>query len=493
MPYTVPSLETTLGRAIAMFRAMFPTANVGSKVSFHWRRLKAIAMAVTDLHYHIDREFADAMPDTATGDAAVRWAKVVGVEPKAATPARKSAALRVSGTVGSAVAVGDELTHPATGYTYQVNEAETIGAAGYVDVDIVAISTGAATRLLAGEVLEFNSPPAGITAQAELQLDMDEDGFDAEQEGELHNRAMDRWRYAATGGSQADYVAWAREVTGITYAFCYPNRAGLGSIDVAALHAGTGSSRLLSETERAALLVALQAKAPAYLAATGGALRVLNVVEEAAAVEVTLITTGASAYDFDWDDSTPGTVSSWTSATRTLTFVARPATLKAGDRICFKGVASSQDGKPYVVESIGAGNTVVLEEEPTVAPAATDLVYAGGPLTKPIRDALLAHANGDVVYAGTEYPVPGATATTTVNQKVIADGVGTANPDGEYGTWSGGLIRAMLSKIVTSARGVRNCSVVLPASDFEATDYAIPNDDDIGLVSATSVLVRKEW
>ena len=120
-------------------------------------------------------------------------------------------------------------------------------------------------------------------------------------------------------------------------------------------------------------------------------------------------------------------------------------------------------------------------------------MYSGGPLVTPIRDAIVAHMNGETVYAG-RGRVPLAASSpllrSTVNIEVIADGIGPANPGGLYGTWSGGLIRAVLMQIALGKAGVRNVSIDVPSSDYEAIDYAFPNDGKIGLIVPGAVLVR---
>src|SRR5262249_43439177 len=136
-------------------------------------------------------------------------------------------------------------------------------------------------------------------------------------------------------------------------------------------------------------------------------------------VEITVTPDGSPQYAFDWDDSTPPLVLAWTPATRTLQFTAaRPPTMQAGHRLCLKGVASSQDGAPIVIETLVGTDSLILQTVPKntagtdATPAATDVVYAGGPLTDVIRDAIVAHLNGDVLYAAPTRPLPGAVAAS---------------------------------------------------------------------------------
>lgn len=506
MAYQVPTLDGMLGFVVAMFRALLPERNIGSRFSSNWRLAKVIAAAVTDLHANLATSLRDVMPDTARGAGLDRWLGIVApgglATRKAATPARRAAAGRVRGAVGQGPQYGDQLIHRATGLRFMVGAAGSVPVGGtYVDVDIVAIDTGSRTRLEAGEVLEFVTPIAGLQNKVELQKALTDDGVDAELDGAARNRLLAALGIPAAGGNQADYVGWMLAQLGIAQAYAYPNRAGLGTVDVVAFHAGSGTTRLLSPSERATLLAALQLLAPSGVAGTNSSngLRVLTAIDgttdvaNLANVEITVVADGSTSAAWDWDDTTPPVVLNWTAGTKKLRFNApRPATMAAGHRLSIKGVASVQDGAPMVIEALDVSpDTVILQDAPAVAPAATDIVYAGGPLVQPIRDAIIAHISGDVLYAGDDAPLAAATLDSTADLKVLTEGVGSANPAGTYGTWSGALLIAKLRAIATYAKGVRNATVISPAADLEAVDYAFPLDSQIGVLSPGYVLVRR--
>lgn len=489
--YQVPTLTETEDFLAAMFKAQFPDRNVGSKRSYHRRRLKVWAAALTELHAHIDSARDDVMPDTATIAAGTlaRWANIFGVDRNGATGARKAAALRIVGDAAATVTNGETLTHLESGLQFEVTEDVVIPAAGYFDADVAAVSTGAQTRLEAGEVLSFDATPAGVETRAELQLDLDEDGYDQEPEGAFKRRVLDVIAEPQAGGNDSDHVRWALEVDGIVQAYPYSNRAGIGSVDVVGLHVGTGT-RGLTADERSELLAYLQEKEPSQLAGDGGALRVLETVEDEQDVEVLIEIDG----DFDWDDATPPVILSINSATRTITFTAaRPASMLAGGRICIHGVASAQDGDFLTIESLSSTDAIVVETWPDVDPAATDLVYAGSDESEIVRTAILAHMNGETLYADDGEPVAESVADEegrTVKLNELASGIGPANPAGLYGDWSGSIILAVLTKIATYTRGVRNATVSVPASDYDAEDFDFPDDDQIGLIVPGEVLVR---
>lgn len=495
MSFQIPSLSESREFLRALFKALFPDRNVGSPRSYHSRRLTVLAAATTQLHKHVQSTQDDVMPDTAGDDGAIdRWANINGTGArKSATPARKAAAARVAGTLASTEVVGAEMIHPATGLRFKLTSPVTIPAALFQDADIAAIDTGSATRLLKGEVLELVSPSSGIETNVVLQKDLDEDGFDAEQYGAYRARMLAVFGQPSSGGNQPDFVRWALELLGISQAYCYPNRAGVGTVDVVGLHTGSGSARIPIAGTLTELLTYLKTKAPTTLAGTGGGLRVLTPVADPENVEILVTPNGDAQYAFHWNDATPAVVSAWNGTTRELTFnAARPATMKAGHSIVLKGVGSTQDGREYKIEALVSTDKVILEAAPTNNPVASDIAYSGGPLVAPIRDAILAHMNGETVYAGKKgVPTPASALASTVGLEVLSDGIGPANPAGIYGTWLGGLYRGVLSKITTYKAGVRNHTVVTPASDYEATDHEFPNDSQIGLITPQQVIVRR--
>ena len=462
MAFTVPTLDELHEFLIAMLKALFPDMDV-SRLSFPALFAKALAAAATDGHAHLVSVQADLLPDTAEGEALDRWGAITGVTRKGATPGRKADALRLVNNSGTneAVTVGQELVH-SSGLRFQINENATVLAGSTADVDVIAIDTGSTTLLNAGETLTFVTPPTYIEETAELQLAIDEDGNDAESDGDYRTRILARFSTPPLGGAQADYEAWALEVVGVHAAYVYPNRAGLGTVDVAALHIGTGAARLLNISERETLLTHLEEKRPVH-----ATVRVLETVEESTSVEARILSTGEALYAWDWNDETPLIVSSWTSGTRTLVFTtSRPDTMQAGHRIVLKKLAGTGNGAPLVIESLSSTNAVVLEAAPDVAPVNLDEAYSGGELTTPVRNAILDHVNN----------------------------LGTANPDATpYGSWEAALRIAGLYRVLNGVDGVLDLVIVAPAANVEPVDPAFPNDATINVLTAGRVLVRRKW
>ncbi|MGL5361519.1 MAG: baseplate J/gp47 family protein [Bosea sp. (in: a-proteobacteria)] len=452
MPFRVPEFEETHQLGLDLSAKLLPDDDT-SVGSLQYRTTGVTAGVVYDNHVHTRTVGKELLPDMGTGAALDRWGTILGLPRKGSTGARKANALRITGVVGEGGAAGTELVHDS-GFRYAI-EAFTIPAAGYIDVDVAAIDTGSATRLNAGESLTFVEPILGIATTAELQIDLDEDGTDAELDGPYRDRLLQRLQKPPLGGAAHDYERWAREVSGVARAFVYPLRAGYGTVDVVALHSGSGSSRAFNPTERAALLAYLESKRPVGVAGV----RVLETV--AAEVDCEVLIRAAS---WDWIDSAPPVVASWNAGTRTLTLAAaRPITMAVGGRVVIATAGSS--GAPIAIESLPVTTTqIVLEKAPTVAPSAGDLVYAGSSVTAACRAAILAHY----------------------------DELGPAN-DLRYDGWEGTLRPQKLQAVVGDVPGAMVPLCTAPASDIAAADLPYPNDATIGLIVPRRVLVRRRW
>jgi uncharacterized phage protein gp47/JayE len=517
MPFKIPSMDETRDFVVALGKSLFSFANIGSRKSWHGRRATYLAGAVTQLHAHGDSAQRDSHPLTAgEGPPISAWGEAVGVPRKGATPARRSSAGRVRGTGTTPVPAGTQLRHETSGLIFEIENSAVIpgapGVDGFVDADIVASesagSVGSSTRLSAGEALNFLITPPGLQSTVVLQLDLSDGGFDREGFGSYRSRVLAAFSQPTAGGTPADFVKWAlASLNSVTAAFPYPNRAGRGTTDVAVFYSSSGAGRAVTAPDRATVLSYIQTQAPFQVAGPnlGGVapLRILTTVADPRSIEILVDTDGRSAFNFDWDDSSNPTVLSWQPGgiTNKLRFAAPlPSTLRAGHRLILVGVATAQDGREYTIDSIAGSDAVILVETPPVAPAATDKIYSGGPVVTPIRNAIVAHLDGQIVYAGRGLtPLPAATADSQgisiVNLDVLAEGVGPANPGGKYNsaagpTWSGGILRAALFSIAKYQQGVRNVTVVTPAADYEALDDPFPNDGQIHFVTPGAVVIR---
>ena len=455
MPFEIPSFDELRKFLIAAFAGRFPTKNV-NKTSGLYKRLSVVALGILDNHYHIRQVGLDVMPDTAEREQLDRHLDIWGVPRKGAVGSAKDLALRVFGTVAATVPSGEPMVHAASGLLFETRSAGVIPAAGFLDVNAAATSTGEITNLEEGEELQFSSTPVGLEANARIIVEL-ENGIDKESDPDARDRLLNRIGQPSEGGNANDWEQWVLESANfVATGYVYPNRNGGGSVDVTALKTGTGASRLLDAGERSEVFDYIDPIRP--VTAT---LRVLEVTTSNTDVELVILAESDPVHAFDWTDATPPVVSSYTSATRLVALtLARPVDMAIGERVVFADPLLG--GKQYVVESLSGANDFVITEDPGAIAAGN--VYAGGPLTDAIRDAVQA----------------------------LFDALGTANPDANrYGDWEANIRHANLFETVQTQIGVLDSQIILPVGILlEADDPPFPANDTVELLVARSIIVR---
>lgn len=457
--YTLPTADDLTDTAVAYAGNLLPDDDL-ARHSDQWKRIRVVALVAADIDYHGQIQRDDANPGTASGAALDEWGKACETPRLGATGGRGSNALRVRGASGSSIAAGLALGHPSGG-RYAIQDSDTIPAEGFLDVTVIATSTGTRTNLEIGQRLTFDEPPTGIEQVAELVAAIT-GGTDIESDEVYRPRVVDAWRRPRLGQTAADWRRWALEAgAGAAEAYVYRNRAGLGLVDVAALAAGAGEARALGLAERDALLVALEAARPDLATP-----RVLETIPEPVDVRILVQPMPGRRWAPDW--TTGGvafTVAAWNGTTRVLKLsAARPSTLQAGHRL----IINRGDAAEAVVAALGPASDEVTLRAPLPAGWATpdvgDEVHPGGPLVEPMRAAIAAWI----------------------------DQLGPAL--GGYGEgWKGSLTRSDLFLVAQTLPGVLDSDVRTLAdaawSTVSASEYLYPLDGSIGYLTPGRRLV----
>ncbi len=457
MPFTIPAFDELRAILIAGMSGRFPAANL-NKGSDLYKRLSAVALGILDNHYHTRQVGLDVMPDTAANDFLDRHASIWNTPRRGAVGASATLALRVFGTPASAVPTLEPMTHAASGLLFETQSADTIPAGGSIDVNFGALSTGLQTNLEVDQEVQFDVTPAGLQKDARVVIALT-NGIDAESDGDLRDRILNRIGEPAAGGNRNDFENFVLEaLDSIATAYVYPNRNGPGTVDLVGLKAGSGSIRALSGGENATVLTAVDLVRPVTATA-----RLLTVTSAATDVEVTVIPESDPVHAFDWIDSTPPIILTYVSATRILTFdAARPASMAVGHRLSVDDPLS--DGVESVIEALSGTDAVVLVKDLGYAPTPTNVVYSGGPLVQPARLAVIA----------------------------LFDALGPANPDADpYGPWEGNLRLSNLFEAVQTIPGVLDSTIIDPAANVAANDPAFPINTTIELLVPGKTLIRK--
>lgn len=136
----------------------------------------------------------------------------------------------------------------------------------------------AVTALVAGEdgsadlgvSLSFVSPIAGANATATVSTGGLASGADAESDNALRARLIARLQQPPHGGAAADYIAWAKEIAGVTRAWVFQQELGAGTVTVRFVRDedGTGAAIIPSAGEVTAVQDYITARRPVTAAVT---------------------------------------------------------------------------------------------------------------------------------------------------------------------------------------------------------------------------------
>lgn len=167
-----------------------------------------------------------AVPFTAEDEYLEGWAALRKVFRKAASPAQLTA--RFIGTPGKPLSAGAPVVR-GDGVSYTTVATGTVGSDGTVVVTIIAAVGGVAGNADPGTVVSLGVAIDGIQT-AGLIVGNVAAGSDIENDDGLRERMLEAYQNSPQGGDEQDYVGWAKDVPGVTRAWCAPNGFGAGTV-----------------------------------------------------------------------------------------------------------------------------------------------------------------------------------------------------------------------------------------------------------------------
>ena len=185
---------------------------------------KVFAYACHGLYGFITWILKQLFADTAEAQYLERQASIQGIYRRAASKA--TGTLTVSYTEGATLPVGtifmaDDQTR------YETTAEPEVGS---YTVLVQCLETGTIGNREEGQTYTLVSPVTGVDAEA-VGSEM-AGGAEAESDESLRERLLYRLRNPPRGGTATDYVAWAKEVPGVTRAWCFPKEQGIGTVVV---------------------------------------------------------------------------------------------------------------------------------------------------------------------------------------------------------------------------------------------------------------------
>ena len=227
MAFSRPTLAEIVDRVQQDFISRLPLAGAVLRRSMVYALSRVVAGAAHMLHGHLDYLSRQIFADTAEREYLLRMGSMYGLTPTAATFA--TATVTLTGTTGAVVPVGTVLLRADSAeYT---TDAEVTLASGTATAAVTASLAGADYTLTAGVELTFESPVANVDATGTVAATT-VDGSDEETTDAFRTRFLERLQSTPQGGAETDYIAWAKEVAGVTRVWVYPKENGAGTVTV---------------------------------------------------------------------------------------------------------------------------------------------------------------------------------------------------------------------------------------------------------------------
>lgn len=225
MPFITPSFDTIRDDLLRDIRNQLPDAATGSD-SDYFARASSVASVAEGLYNHQTWITRQIFPDTADTEYLELHCRLRNIFRKPATTA--SGTVTMTAEPGATAPAG--LMVKRDDRTWTTTEQAAAGVDGkataraYASVPGVAGNTTAAmSAMLVSAPTKFDS---AVTV-SEMR-----GGTEAESDASLLERLLEAIRRPAAGGNKYDYKRWALSVPGVTEAFVYPLRRGLGTVDV---------------------------------------------------------------------------------------------------------------------------------------------------------------------------------------------------------------------------------------------------------------------
>lgn len=222
MPFNIPTTLDLIERAARAFRSNLKGSDAKLWPNNVAVSAKVIGGAVWESFAFLDYISRQAFAATAEGRWIERHAAEYGMARLAATYA--SGQVTLSGDNSVVVPAGLGLIR-ADGVEYETTSGGVI-ASGTVTVSARATSVGKAGNAAASVALTLTAALDRVQDGATVAAAGIGGGSDTESDESLRQRVLFRKRMPPHGGAAHDYVAWAREINGVTRVFVDPVTAG---------------------------------------------------------------------------------------------------------------------------------------------------------------------------------------------------------------------------------------------------------------------------
>lgn len=226
--FVVPSLEEIRTSILRDMQALEPHSDI-SVDSDNYARASSLAAVAEGIYAHQKWLIKQFFPDTADTEFLEKHAGLRGIRRRNATYASGQGAT-ITGQENAEIKAGTQIKTEDNRF-YETTESAVILSSGSVVVPVRSLALGVGQNIKTATKASFMSAPVGV--QTDVILNNVIGATDAETDASLLERLLEIIRRPPAGGNKYDYRTWALSVDGVSAAYVYPLRRGLGTVDIA--------------------------------------------------------------------------------------------------------------------------------------------------------------------------------------------------------------------------------------------------------------------
>lgn len=243
MPFITPTFEEIRSDILRDISNLNSKADTGID-SDYYVRASSVASVATGIYQYQGWIVRQIFADTADTEFLEWHARTRKVLRK--NPTNASGPATVTGEPNAQAAAGQTINRGTLSWI--TTEAVILDSEGNGSVQVRSVTAGASGNSVAVQTATFASTPVGFDST--VIIGVLSGGTDKESDTELLARYLDIIRRPPAGGNKYDYRRWALSVDGVTGAYVYPLRRGLGTVDVVITSAdGAPSAEIIQATQ----------------------------------------------------------------------------------------------------------------------------------------------------------------------------------------------------------------------------------------------------
>lgn len=227
MPFDRPTLPELIDQGASEIESRLPGVLARVRRSLVGVINRVLAGGLSALYKYAEFLNRQTWPDLADAEYLDGHGSRWGVTRNAAVAA--TGTVRFTGVEGTAIATGT-IVQRADGQQYATTTDGLI-AAGQALVPAQGLTAGQDSNASINIALTLSSPLLGITSSAIASTAL-AGGADVEDDEAYRVRILARIRKPPQGGREDDYIEWAKQVSGVTRAWVYPEEQGPGTVVV---------------------------------------------------------------------------------------------------------------------------------------------------------------------------------------------------------------------------------------------------------------------